>query len=323
MRVVVLGATGLLGRAIVSELAARGHHVLAVSRRTDVPADPWHDIRAGDLDVAAAPPSQLRTVLRGYDVVVYALGPDDRHRVPAPAGAHFRRMLVEPTARVAAAAAAVGLRRMVILGSYFTALDRQHPAWSLAARHPYIGARRAQALQARQAAGAELDVSVVEIPYVFGVVPGVVPMWRAVLLDGLRRSPVVPYPAGGTAVVTAAQIGQATATLVEGASLFRDNPVADANYTFRELFGIIADEMGWRRPFVLAPAVAVTAGLMVEVARARRHGLDAGLDPRRTAHDLLARRLYLDVEWSRRVLSHTSGGVEAAIRETVRACYPR
>jgi dihydroflavonol-4-reductase len=323
MRIVVLGATGLLGRVVLAELAARGHQVLAVSRRIPAPVAAWPDVQVAEVDVVAATSVELRTLLGGYDAVVYGLGPDDRRRVPAPAGAHFRSMLVEPTARVAAAAASAGLRRLVILGSYFTAMDRQHQGWSLAVRHPYIGARSAQSVQARTAGGSDLEVSVIEIPYVFGTVPGIVPMWREVLLDRLRRIPVIPCPAGGTAAVTAAQVGQATATVVEGGSPYRDNPVGDANYTFHELFGIIADELGWRRPLVPVPALAVTAGLMLEVARARSQGLDAGLDPVHTAPDLLARRLFLDVGWSRRVLGHTAGGVEAAIRETVRACSPR
>ncbi|WP_158290069.1 NAD(P)H-binding protein [Ramlibacter sp. WS9] len=65
MKVVVFGSTGLLGRAIVKELAARGHRVLRAGRRdAELPVDFRFDLDAAN----------LRTVVRGADVVVNAVG---------------------------------------------------------------------------------------------------------------------------------------------------------------------------------------------------------------------------------------------------------
>lgn len=322
MRVLVLGATGLLGHQICRELAARGADVAGVSRRGAAAAGAPRGIAVSAYDIASASESALRDQLTGYDALVYALGPDDRERVRGSARAFFTEHLVGPTARVAAAAGEVGVGRMVILGSYFATMHRVHPQWRLAERHPYIAARVEQTRSARAAAGGT-DVVTLEIPYVFGVVPGIEPMWKSVLFDVIRRSPVVPAPPGGTAVVTVAQVGQAVATLVESGAPEPEVAVADENLPFTTIFGIVADELGLRRPRVQVPVPLLTVGMAAELVSMRLKGLDSGLDPLRLAPDLLGRSLYVDLPRSRSVLRHEAGGVEAAIRASVRAAYPR
>ena len=62
MRIVVLGSSGLLGSAIVKELAARGHRVLRAARRdAELCVDFRYDL-------------SLRAIVRGADVVVNAVG---------------------------------------------------------------------------------------------------------------------------------------------------------------------------------------------------------------------------------------------------------
>lgn len=65
MKIVVLGASGLVGRAVASEFASRGHEVVRAARHG---ADLAVDFRF-DLDVET-----LREVVRGADVVVNAVG---------------------------------------------------------------------------------------------------------------------------------------------------------------------------------------------------------------------------------------------------------
>jgi uncharacterized protein YbjT (DUF2867 family) len=65
MRIVVLGSNGLLGKAVVSELAARGHRVVGAARRD---AELCVDFRYDQ------EPEALRAVVRGADVVVNTIG---------------------------------------------------------------------------------------------------------------------------------------------------------------------------------------------------------------------------------------------------------
>ena len=103
MRAVVLGASGVIGRALVPELA-REHEVVAVSRQ---PREPARDrVRWVAADVTRR--SELEPALRGADVVyhlVHSLGAKDfeeRDRLAAES--------------VAAAADLAGVRQIVFLG---------------------------------------------------------------------------------------------------------------------------------------------------------------------------------------------------------------
>ena len=70
MKVAVLGASGRAGSEITRELAARGHEVIAIARKSEaIPQLPGVTPRAGD----AASPSALAQLIRGTDAVISAL----------------------------------------------------------------------------------------------------------------------------------------------------------------------------------------------------------------------------------------------------------
>ena len=102
MRAVVFGASGVIGRAVLPELARRGE-VVAVSRRSREPQDGvvWASADATD-------PAAVDDVLRRDDVVVYlvhSLGTEDFEEVDRRAAD-----------TVAAAAGRAGARQIVYLG---------------------------------------------------------------------------------------------------------------------------------------------------------------------------------------------------------------
>lgn len=320
MRVVVLGSSGFLGRSIVAGLAGHGHDVVGVSRRgLHCPEAP--SASAMTLDVVAAEDAGLDLALAGADAVVYCLGPDDRERVPAPAGAYFQRLLVDPTVRVAGAASRIGVARLIVLGSYFTAFDRMHPQWHLSARHPYIQARRDQQERAR-AAAAGVETSVLEIPFVFGALPGIAPMWKSYLVEPTRRSPLVAYaPAGTNAAVTNGDVAQAVSALIAGDVTPGDYPIATDNYSFVRLTRVIADALGQRsKRVVTVPTPLLAAGIRAEGWRVRLTGKDSGLTLRHLVSDILARDLSLDTATYASALGLTPRPLDDVVAATVAAC---
>jgi len=106
MDVVVFGATGNIGRAIVAELVARDHQVTGISRsgvaRADLPAGV--DLRAGDV----TDPTEVSEAVRGRDAVISAIGPasGSDETQPFVAAAHG---LVEGVRRA-------GVSRLLVVG---------------------------------------------------------------------------------------------------------------------------------------------------------------------------------------------------------------
>jgi 2-alkyl-3-oxoalkanoate reductase len=144
MQLVVTGAAGFIGRAVVAAALARGHRVVAVTRR---PGAAPAGATAVTVDLAA--PGAFAPHLAGADAVIHcaaSLGGDD---------AAQRRDTIAATVQVADAMRAAGLTRLVLLGSFAVydiaalapgaVLDEQSPVCTDgAARGPYIDAKLAQ-----------------------------------------------------------------------------------------------------------------------------------------------------------------------------------
>jgi putative NADH-flavin reductase len=72
MRILVLGATGSVGRLAVEELLKRGHQVTAIARSSQKLGDLASRIRVAEGD--AVDPGAVETAVSGQDAIIYALG---------------------------------------------------------------------------------------------------------------------------------------------------------------------------------------------------------------------------------------------------------
>jgi putative NADH-flavin reductase len=70
MRMIVYGATGRIGSAIVGEALSRDHDVTAVVRKASTALDPRVDVRTGDI----FDPEEVAELNVAHDVVVSAIG---------------------------------------------------------------------------------------------------------------------------------------------------------------------------------------------------------------------------------------------------------
>ncbi|XVV06156.1 NAD-dependent epimerase/dehydratase family protein [Actinosynnema sp. CA-248983] len=294
MRIVVVGASGLVGRHVVTRLRENGHHVTTVARTPGPDVD--HALDA----TKDTPP------LEGHDGVVFAAGVDDRNTPRKPAYPVFHAGNVEPVARLLSAAREHGLTRAVVLGSYYTHFHRTHPEWQLAAKHPYVRSRVEQARAARAAAGPHLPVAVLELPFVFGRAGDRLPNWAPPLAKWTRsRSPLVAPP-GGSAATTARSVAEVAVRALEERS-GADIPVADENLTWRDMIGRIADATGHPRRARSLPPTVLTAALHLAKAAQRLQGKESGVDPAHLS-DLLLRELFVG--------DGTPGAIDQALRET-------
>lgn len=322
MRVAVIGATGLLGHAAAVQLLARGHEPTLISRTPPRAPQPLVEgAERAHVDVWAASAEEVRAVLAGHDAVVYALGPDDRTAPPRPALDYFRRHLVDDCTRVLALAREAGVRRAVVLGSYFTAWARQRPDIDMVGHHPYVRARQEQLDAVLAMDSPTFATMVLEIPYVFGTVPGQVPTWKEWIFDRVRSSPVVLYPAGGTSAVTSTQVGEAIAGAVERGVGGTAYPLSDEELTWRSMLQTVVRAMGRRSPVVAVPWwLAEPEAWRMGLALARQ-GKDSGVSPRWVMRDIMRQHMYVDAPRSLAELGWTRGGVHEAIARTVHDSY--
>lgn len=168
--ILVTGATGFIGQALCSYLVASGCSVRPAVRSSTVPG-----AAAAVGDIGAAP--DWTEAVAGIECVVHLAGWAHVAREGRDALAAARRVNVDGTRRLAEAAAAGGVRRLVFLSSVkvngeataalpFVESDPPRP-------QDAYGITKWEAEQAlwRVAAGSPLEIVVVRAPLVYG--PGV------------------------------------------------------------------------------------------------------------------------------------------------------
>ena len=109
MRIVITGASGNVGTALLRALAGTGHEIVGLCRRPPPPAPPYDAARWVALDLTATDTRELGLVFDGADAVVHlAWGFQPSHDVD-----HLRRLDVEGTRTVVGAARAAGVAHLV------------------------------------------------------------------------------------------------------------------------------------------------------------------------------------------------------------------
>lgn len=126
MSIAIVGATGRAGSRILEEAVRRGHRVTALARRV-APLAARRDVQAVGLDVRNRP--ALESALKGHDVVIHALNPDDTNSQETR-----REDQRDATVAILAAMKAMGIRRLVAVGGAGTlrhegVLFMNHPSF--------------------------------------------------------------------------------------------------------------------------------------------------------------------------------------------------
>lgn len=176
-RVLVTGATGFLGRALVARLSVDGRFVTcAASRREE---QDWPDrveaVQVGDLEVD----TNWSNAVRGTDVVIHTAArvhvKDDTSSDPM---SEFRAVNLEGTLNLARQAAAAGVKRFIFTSSIKvngegTPLNQPYLAKDMPAPvDPYgVSKREAEDGLRKLASDTGLEVVIIRPPLVYG--PGV------------------------------------------------------------------------------------------------------------------------------------------------------
>lgn len=327
----IIGGTGFLGYYTAKNALAKGWEVSSISILDDdlVNKDlaSWFpkEIDNHILDVFSAKEEELIELMKGYDYMVYAVGPDDRYTPKAPAYDFFHYRLVESCAKVFKAADKARIKKAVVYNSYFAYFDRRYPEMKLADKHHYIRCRVEQAKLLNEQK-ENMEVVVLELPYIFGSMEARLPIWRDVFLDRyVSGKKTVYFSKGSTTMIAVEHIAEAGV----GALLYGKDgeryPIGDQNKSYKWMLETMAKAKGVNKKVLLPPTWLCVIGAKAIEKGFHKQGLEGGLDYALVMKEIMSIDLVIEEEVMDKVneeLHISRGGLEEAIKATMDRCYP-
>lgn len=348
--VFICGGTGFLGYYSALEFIKKGAKigVLALPNELTLSADWWpkeikvnygmlFNLKPGDTTPTVTK-EELVKMFTGYDTLVYAVGPDDRMHTPAGVSGYdfFHKYLVEKVVPVFEAAKEAGVKKAILLNSYFAYFDRIWPESHLAERHPYIKVRVEQAEALIKVgdggvANGGMDVVVLELPYIFGSMPGRTPLWKEVFLDRFASMPAIFFPKGGTNMIHVNGIAEAVVASAFYAQHGDRLPIGNKDLKFKDMINMIMEDIGATKRYCGVSAGIATLGVkMTVIKNLKKHNQDSGLNYNYLMKDIQSKDLYYedDVKKVQEYLHYDElgydggGSIADGIKKTAIACYP-
>lgn len=319
MKVFIAGGTGLLGAASAGELIAGGHQVKTIA----LPPLPANTTLPPEMEIIFSnyilmSDEEIKTQLQGCDAFVFAAGVDERVEFPSPVMPCYEKYNIEPVKRFLSIAKQVGVKRAVIMGSYFSHFAKKWPQMKLTEKHPYIRSRILQEEAALAFNGNGMDVMILELPYIFGTQPGRKPVWTFLIIALKKMKGITLYPRGGTTMVTVRQVAQAVAGALEKGEGGKCYPVGWYNMSWKQMLSIFHKYMGMPgRKIVTLPDWLVKMGAKFLKRSYDKRGLEPGLDPVSLV-ELQTADTYIDKDIIQTELGVTEDDIEAAIEESVK-----
>jgi dihydroflavonol-4-reductase len=320
MKIFVIGGTGFIGYHAVKEFLHRGHKVTVLA----LPPLPVEELLPPEVEIIFAnlndlPDNEVRALLQNQDAVVYAAGADDRTVPKAPAYPFFYRENVESCVRLFTLARQAGIKRGVLIGSYFAHFDRIWPNMKLSACHPYIRSRQEQASRSLEVSIPDLELMVLELPYVFGILPGRVPLWSPLIRYVSSPLPILFYPRGGTNMVAVKHVAEAIVGAIEQGKAGEIYQIGEKNLTWEAFLRRLSELTGQKKGVITLPDWVVRLGTGVVTLFYKIQGKEGGLNPVLFTA-LQTAETFFDPETSREALGYGQGGFEDALRKTVEVC---
>ncbi|NCA97444.1 MAG: NAD(P)-dependent oxidoreductase [Bacteroidia bacterium] len=281
MKVFIVGGTGLLGSETARELIKRGHEVTAIA----LPPLPPGALLPKEMkiefgDYVQMKDKEMEKLLQGIDAVVFAAGVDERIEGPAPIYDFYKKFNIDGLERLLCIAKKVGVKHFSICGSYFSYFAKKWPELELTRHHPYIRSRIDQEKMALSYAEDGFDVSILELPYIFGAQKGRKPVWVFLIEAIAKMKNNTFYTKGGTTMVTVKQVAQGIAGALEKTRGAVAYPFGYYNYEWKDFLRIVHRHMGYpeKRKVITIPGfLFALQGKKINQTR-KANGHEGGLD---------------------------------------------
>lgn len=319
MKVFMIGGTGLLGSAAAAEFIKRGHYVKSVAlpplpKGAPIPEE-MELVFGNYLELSD---DELVGMMTGCDCFVFAAGVDERVEFPAPVYEAYRKYNIEPVRHLLTIAKQVGIKKSVILGSYFAYFAKEFPEMELTKKHHYIRSRIEQEEVALSfAKDGEMDVAVLELPYIFGTQPGRKPVWVILIEQLTNMGKTTMYPKGGTAMVTVRQVGEAIVGAAEKNVGGNAYPIGYYNLTWDEFLRIVHKAMGQpnRKIIHIAKWMFKAFGVYM-MNEYKKRNVESGINAVYLA-DIMCMNTFINKKWSVS-LGVQEDDIESAIFDSVK-----
>ncbi len=242
MKVLVVGGTGLIGGEAALLLKQSGHDVTLMSRKpSTVPALADMSFLQGDYvndDMADGR-------LQGFDWLVFAAAadirnlPQDGSVTPAD---FYTKANDEAVPRFFAAARAAGIRRAVLVGTFYPQVAPHQIGVC-----PYVTSRHNTDVAVRALSSEDFNVCSINAPFVLGHIEGLEVPYISGLVEYVRGNiPGLPLfaPQGGTNHISARSLAQAIRNALEKGESGKAYLVGDENYSWKEYLELWLDAVG-------------------------------------------------------------------------------
>lgn len=316
----MIGGTGYLGYFAVDELTNLNHEVTVIGL-PPAPSKDFFNNKKVDVrlvNISDLTEQELEALFSGFDILIFAGGADGRNSFPTPAINGFRKENVDATVRLIRTASKSKIKKVIILGSYYTAIERMFPELNILEDNPYILSRFEQNAGAFENAGKEMDVIILELPYIFGAAPGKGTLWGFYIKHVLEKEEVF-VPSGGTACVTARQVGQAIAGACN--SHIKSHlriPIADSNHSYKSIYGMFCNALKLERSLKIKSLETSLQDAKKQQDMIRNAGIQGAYDPVSMVY-LQNNKLHLDPAIGMDMLGYSKANMDEAIKETVEA----
>lgn len=272
MRVLLLGASGLLGHNVLRRLVAEGYEVTALVRRADgvrLPCGGWHAVTGSPLDR-----DTLLAAAKGCDAIVNCVGTTDMSLLRLddylPANRDLPTLLVSVMEEL-------GIRVLVHTSTVNTIGhgNAGHPSCEEAPMQApfthslYALSKRAGEEVMLQAARQHADWHVVVINPGFMLGAWDVKPSSGRLLDAAYRRGLMAAPRGGKTFVAVDDVAQAMVNALTRGRNGARYILASESMSIADIYRLQAKVMGYSQRLVILPSwLAVAAGALGDVARA-------------------------------------------------------
>lgn len=322
MKVFIVGGTGFIGYYTVMEFLKNEYAVTTISL-PDIKIGDWFpkEVTITYGNVFEMNNDDLKEMFLGYDVMVYAIGPDDRYTPKKPAHEYFYKYLVEGSGRVVSAARQAGVKKCIVLNSYFSYFDRMYPERNLLKRHSYIKCRVAQATRVISEGKDLMDVVILELPYIFGCMPERVPLFKDILVKMLYEKNIIFFPKGGTNMIAVENVAKAIMGAAKKGEHGVRYTIGDVNMSWVDMIKIMLEamDMSHKKIITIPNFLANIIGKKMK-REEEKQGLESGLDLVNLFRDIQCRYSYFDPTESKEILGYNGGGIKKAIKDTTKAC---